>query len=178
MEWNEQRIINACQKQNKEAQKALLQKYRRKFLGICMRYVEDREAAEEILMDAFMAIFQKIKSYKDNTFEAWMKAIVVHKAIDYFRKHKNDPIPTDIEKEQWRVPKRHQNNNLETQDLLFMLATLPKGYRIVFNLFAIEGYSHKEIAKKLNISESTSKTQFFMARKKLQELLLKGGYHG
>jgi len=178
MEWNEQSIIKACQKQSKEAQKCLLDKYKNKFLGICLRYIDNQEAAEEILMDSFMTIFQKIKDYKDKSFEGWMKTIVIHKAIDYYRKHKNDPIVSNIESEEWRAPQKHQNNSLATQDLLNMLATLPTGYKMVFNLFAIEGYSHKEIAEQLGVSVNTSKTQYHKAKLKLQELLKKGGYHG
>jgi len=75
MEWNEQSIIKACQKQSKKAQKTLLLKYKNKFLGICLRYVDNQEIAEEILMDSFMTIFQKIKDYKDHSFEGWMKTI-------------------------------------------------------------------------------------------------------
>ena len=75
MVWNEQSIIKACQKQSKKAQKTLLLKYKNKFLGICLRYVDNQEIAEEILMDSFMTIFQKIKDYKDNSFEGWMKTI-------------------------------------------------------------------------------------------------------
>ena len=171
-------MIEACQKQCKDAQKALLHKYQNKFLGICLRYVDNQEIAEEILMDSFMTIFQKIKLYKENSFEGWMKTIVIHKAIDYYRKHKNDPIISDIETEEWRSPKKHQNNNLEVQDLLQLLKTLPLGYRLVFNLFAIEGFGHKEIAVKLDISENTSKSQYRKAKMKLQEILVKEGYHG
>ncbi|OYT16398.1 MAG: RNA polymerase subunit sigma-70 [Bacteroidetes bacterium 4572_77] len=177
MEWKEQRIIKSCQKQDKKAQKLLLQKYKNKFLGICLRYVNHQEIAEEILMDSFMTIFQKINTYKKNSFEGWMKTIVIHKAIDYYRKHKNDPIITNIDAEQWQAPKKHQENTLETQDLLSLLNTLPTGYRMVFNLYAIEGFSHKEIAAQLNISTSTSKSQLHKAKLKLQESLLKGGYN-
>ncbi|NOR87230.1 MAG: sigma-70 family RNA polymerase sigma factor [Bacteroidales bacterium] len=177
MEWNEKDIIEACKKQNKQAQMALLHKYQNKFLGICLRYVDNQHIAEEILMDAFMAIFQKIKLYQENSFEGWMKTIVIHKSIDYYRKHKNDPIITNIETAEWRAPKKQQENSLETEDLLALLISLPTGYRVVFNLYAIEGYSHKEIAQRLGVSVSTSKTQLHKAKLKLQELITKGGYH-
>lgn len=178
MEWNESEIISACKKQDKQAQMALFQKFHEKFLGICMRYLYKKEIAEEVLMDSFMRIFQKIDQYKTGSFEGWMKTIVIHKSIDYYRSHKNDPLFSDFEKESWRMPEKSNSNHLETEELLQMLNALPHGYRVVFNLYAIEGYKHQEIAKKLGVSESTSKTQYHKARMKLQEALKRGGYHG
>lgn len=178
MEWNQSDIIKACRKQNKKAQKALFQRYSKQFYGLCLRYVNNREVAEEVLMDAFMDIFKNIKKYKTKSFEAWMKSIVVHKSIDYYRKHKNDPMFSDVDTDYAGGLSNPQTNDVEMDELLKMLYTLPSGYRMVFNLFAIEGYQHKEIAKQLGISESTSKTQFLKAKQKLQIIMEKGGYHG
>ena len=178
MEWNESEIISACQKQDKQAQMALFQKFHEKFLGICIRYLYDQQTAEEVLMDAFMRIFEKIEQYQKGSFEGWMKTIVIHKSIDYYRKHKKDPLISDFEKESYWISEKSNGHHLEAEELLQMLNTLPTGYRMVFNLFAIEGYKHQEIAKKLGISESTSKSQYHKARMKLQEELKKGGYHG
>lgn len=178
MEWNQQQIIDACMRQEEQAQMALFQKYKGQFFTLCMRYVSKREIAEEVMMDAFIDIFKSIKNYKEKSFESWMKSIVVHKAIDYFRKHKNDPIFTESE---FLLDKQSQQtpvSKVETDDLLQLLHCLPVGYKMVFNLFVIEGYQHHEIAKQLGISVSTSKTQLLKAKQKLQELLEKGGYHG
>jgi len=129
-------------------------------------------------MDSFMRIFQKIDQYQAGSFEGWMKTIVIHKSIDYYRKHKKDPIFSDLEKESYKYPEKSTGHHLEAEELLQMLSRLPHGYRMVFNLYAIEGYKHQEIADKLNISESTSKSQYHKARMRLQEELLKGGYDG
>ena len=178
MEWSEQRIIKGCKKQSKKAQRILLHRYKDEFFGICLRYVDNEGVAEEILMDAFIAIFKKIYLYKENSFKSWMKTIVIHKAIDYYRKHKNDPYFSNIENEEWRISGKMQENNLETTELLRMLSTLPPGYRLVFNLYVIEGYSHKEISEQLSVTVSTSKTQLKKAKTRLKEILEKGGYYG
>jgi RNA polymerase sigma-70 factor (ECF subfamily) len=178
MEWDQKEMIKACIRQDESAQMALFQKYRGAFFGLCMRYVNNREVAEEVMMDAFIDIFKNIKKYKDKSFESWMKTIVVHKAIDYFRKHKNDPVFSESEYELERQSSQTPYTNVETEDLFKILHTLPAGYKMVFNLHVIEGYQHHEIAKKLGISKNTSKTQLLKARQRLQELLEKGGYHG
>jgi len=178
MEWNEAEIIEACKRQNQQAQIALFHKYRKQYHGLCRRYVNNIEVAEEVLMDAFVVIFKTIKSHKGKSLETWMRSIVIHKAIDYYRKHKNDPVFYEIETELIKKPSEEQYNNVEADDLLKMLHTLPPGYRMVFNLYSIEGFQHNEIAEKLGVSVNTSKTQLFKAKQKLQAMLKKGGYHG
>ena len=178
MEWNLLDIISACKKQDQQAQMALFRYYHEKFYGICLRYLYNTEIAEEVVMDAFMKIFQKIDQYRDGSFEGWMKTIVIHQSIDYYRKHKNDPFFSEIDYELKKTPAPKASQLMEAQELMQMLSMLPTGYRMVFNMYAIEGYQHKEIAKKLGITESTSKTQYLKARKKLQQLLEEGGYHG
>ena len=178
MEWNEAEIIKACERQDQQAQIALFHRYRKQFHGLCRRYVNSEEVAEEVLMDAFMVIFKTIKKLKGKSLTNWMRSIVVHKSIDYYRKHKNDPVFLEIDTALTKKPSRMQNNQAEVNDLLKMLHALPPGYRMVFNLHSIEGFQHKEIAKQLGISVNTSKTQLHKARIKLQAMLEKGGYHG
>ncbi len=177
MEWNEDSVIKACIKGDEQAQLSLFLRYKERFLGLCMRYVNNQQVAEEVMMDAFLDIFKHIKKYKKNSFEAWMKSIVVHKAIDYFRKHKNDPIFTESEFELEHSVVQTPISQVETDYLFQLIHCLPAGYKMVFNLYVIEGYQHSEIAKELNISVSTSKTQLYKAKQKLQALLEKGGYH-
>jgi len=177
MEWNQAKIIEACRKKDKKAQKALFHRYKKQLLGLCMRYVNSREIAEEVLMDAFITVFKKIHTCNIETFEPWLKSIVVHKAIDYYRSHKNDPVFDEIEYVIDKKIETQSAQNLEANELIKMLQHLPIGYRMVFNMYAIEGFQHKEIAKKLNISENTSKSQYRKAKAKLQEILQKGGYH-
>jgi len=177
MEWDQESLINACIRQEEQAQMALFQKYRGQIFGLCMRYVNNKQVAEEVMMDAFLDIFKSIKKYKEKSFESWMKSIAVHKAIDYFRKHKNDPVFSESEFLLEKYSLQMSYSKLETNDLLQLLHCLPAGYKMVFNLFVIEGYQHHEIAEKLGISKSTSKTQLMRAKQKLQEMLKKGGYH-
>lgn len=176
MEWDQKEIIKACIRQDEQAQMALFQRYRGQFFGLSMRYVNNSQMAEEVMMDAFLDIFKGIKKFKKDSFESWMKTIVVHKAIDYFRKHKNDSVFIEseflLEKQISQTP----ITKVETDDLFQLLHCLPAGYKMVFNLHVIEGYQHHEIAKKLGISKNTSKTQLRKAKQKLQELLEKGGY--
>lgn len=178
MEWNLADIIKSCKKQDAQAQLVLFHHYKKQLLGLCIRYVNNREVAEEVLMDAFVIIFKTIKSQKGASFESWMKSIVVHKAIDYFRKHKNDPAFEEIEYVLDKKVEQHQSEQLELDELVKLLQCLPVGYRMVFNLFTIEGFHHHEIAEKLGISVNTSKSQLHKAKLKLQEILQKGGYHG
>lgn len=178
MEWNQAKIIEACKKRDKKAQLALFHRYKKQLLGLCLRYVNSREVAEEVLMDAFISVFKKIHTCNTQTFEPWLKSIVVHKAIDYYRSHKNDPIFDEIEYVLDKKTEQKPADDLEANELIKMLQFLPPGYRIVFNMYAVEGFQHKEIAEKLNISENTSKSQYRKAKARLQEILAKGGYHG
>ena len=178
MEWTEIELIESCKKHDEQGQMALFHKYKKKFLTICLRYVYDKRIAEELLMDSFITIYQKIDLYKEKSFEGWMKTIVIHKAIDYYRKHKKDPVFTNVEEKSYEIAIKTTENNLEAEELMRILTHLPSGYRMVFNMHAIEGYTHSEIAKKLSISVNTSKTQLHKAKRKLQEMLEKGGYNG
>lgn len=178
MEWNQAKIIEACRKKDKKAQKALFHHYKKQLLGLCLRYVNSREIAEEVLMDSFIAVFRKIHTCNTDTFEPWLKSIVVHKAIDYYRCHQNDPIFDEMEYILDKKAETQPAQNLEADELIKMLQHLPAGYRMVFNMYAIEGFQHKEIAEKLGISENTSKSQLRKAKARLQEILEKGGYHG
>ena len=177
MEWDQKAIIEACILQDEQAQMALFHKYRGQLFGLCLRYVNNKQVAEEVMMDAFLDIFKSMKKYKEKSFESWMKSIAVHKSIDYFRKHKNDPVFSEsdflLEKHSSQMP----YSKMETDDLVNLLHCLPPGYKMVFNLHVIEGYQHHEIAKKLGISKNTSKTQLLRAKQRLQEMLKKGGYH-
>lgn len=169
----EQEIILGCLKRKRKAQKILFERYHASLMGICMRYAKNKSEAEDILLMGFTRIFQKIESYSAaGSFEGWLRRIVINVAIDNFRKNKKNYYFENID---------DAGNNVEyadyipdtfaMADILKTVQSLPNGYRIVFNLYAIEGYSHKEIAELLGFSESTSKTQYLKARKKLQSML-------
>jgi RNA polymerase sigma factor (sigma-70 family) len=160
------KTINDCKKGKAKARKLLYEQYHRLLLGICVRYSRDKSEAEDILLDGFMQIFQKIESYAfEGSFEGWMKRIIVHTAIDHFRKNKKENFHLDIDDFQQTASNTTDVlKKMAADDILKIIQQLPPGYRLTFNLFAIEGYSHKEIAERLNISESTSKSQVRKAR--------------
>lgn len=125
-----------------------------------------------MLVVAFTKVFEKIDQYKaEGSFEGWLRRIIVNESLTYLRRNKNMYLETEIEKVDQSPNFSQLENNLEVDDLLKMVGELPTGYRMVFNLYAIDGYSHKEIAEQLEISESTSKSQLSRARVLLQRKL-------
>jgi RNA polymerase sigma factor (sigma-70 family) len=174
--YTENEIIDGCIKKNRNMQKILYDKYASKFYVICLRYVYDKAEADDILQDGFLKIFTNIGQFsREHSLEGWMRRVIVNTAIThykknqkhYFQKELEDINETDIE----------NFNVLDaefTQDeLLQTIQRLAEGYKMIFNLYAIEGYKHKEIAEMLNIDEATSKSQFHRARKIIQEKLTK-----
>lgn len=175
----EKEIIDGCLKRKRRAQKILFEKYHASLMGICMRYSKSKSEAEDVLLMGFTRILKKINTYSGKgSFEGWMKRIVVNIAIDNFRKSNKHYFHESIEETNASLDfADYIPDNLTLEEIMKTIQSLPNGYRIVFNLFAIEGYSHKEIAEALNITESTSKTQFLKARKKLQHMLSGMYYH-
>lgn len=170
----EEAIINACKDNDREAQKMLYAQYSGLFFGICLRYMKDQRDAEEVLTNAFMKIYENIGKFRsEGSFEGWMKRIVVNEALSYIRKNRNMYVEVDIEDHLQESDFSWNQCDLELEDLLRLINNLPSGYRTVFNLYAIEGFSHKEISEKLNISVNTSKSQYSRARMILQEKSLK-----
>jgi RNA polymerase sigma factor (sigma-70 family) len=169
----EQEIINGCLKRKRKAQKILFERYHASLMGICMRYAKNKSEAEDILLMGFTRIFQKIESYSSKgSFEGWLRRIVINVAIDNFRKNKKNYYFETLEDSSFNSEyANYVPDNFALEDILKTVQSLPNGYRMVFNLFAIEGYSHKEIAELLGVSESTSKTQYLKARQKLQSML-------
>jgi RNA polymerase sigma factor (sigma-70 family) len=169
-------ILNGCIEKKPASQKALYSKYAYKMMGVCLRYCTSREEAEDILQDAFIKIFTKITSFKkDGSFEGWIRTIVVRTAIDHFNtnKKKYDELAYEELKEMGDFTYNETLEQISTDELLEMINEMPEGYRIVLNLYAIEGYNHKEISEMLNISEGTSKSQLSRARKHLEIILIK-----
>ena len=163
---DESTLIDDCIKGSSLAQKKLFDKFAPKMLFVCLRYCKDKESAEDVLQDSFIKIFTHLSEYnKDKVLEAWIRRIVVNTALDFLRKNKKESFQVSID-DAFNVFSREENpiEKMNANHLLEIIHAMPKGYRIVFNLFAIEGYSHKEIAELLSISEETSKSQFFRAR--------------
>lgn len=161
-------LISGCLKQDRLAQHQVYKNYGTKVMGICKRYMKDRERAEEVAMNAFILIFQKIEQYKtEGSFEGWILKIAVNSCLMELRKKTNFNLEVSHDDVQLSATNEGltdaYNNDIEA-----MLKTLPEGARIVFNLYAIEGYKHAEIAKQLGISEGTSKSQLYYAKEKLK----------
>jgi len=167
--YSEEDILNGCKKNNRKYQELLYRKYAKKMYGICLSYAGERELAQDILQESYIKVFKKIKEFKEEgSLEGWIRRIVSNTAIDYMRQKSR--IQNHINEKEERTENFEQAKaieNLQIRDLLDQVARLPNGARVVFNLFALEGYTHKEIAKKLNITEGTSKSQFNRARKLL-----------
>ena len=169
----EESLIAGCKKHKQNAQKALYEKYAPVMLSICNRYIKDRLEAEGTMVTAFVKIFERIDQYSgDGSFEGWMKRIMVNESLMYIRRNKNMALSVDIEDVYDSSDFNHMEDHLEAEDLLVLIKELPVGYRTIFNLYAIEGFSHKEIAEQLNISENTSKSQLSRARAQLQKRLI------
>lgn len=168
-------MITACLKNNPRAQKALFEKYSGKLMGVCLRYATDRDEAQDMLQDGFVKIFQKLDSYTgEGSFGGWVHRLMVNTCLDALRKNKAMGFSVEIEKADFQMDGVEDAlSQLRTQDLLRLIQELPDGYRVVFNMFAIEGYAHAEIAESLGISENTSKSQYRKAKFKLQEALHK-----
>ena len=174
MDITENELIRLCKRKNALAQKLLYNTYHSSLLGICLRYGKSKAEAEDILQIGMIRIFKNIGSYSGKgSFEGWMKRIIVNTAIDNFRKNNKFYYHHDIDEingEPYFIS--DISDDLEVKDILNTVQQLPNGYRMVFNLYAIEGYSHKEISGILGISENTSKTQLLKARKSLRKKLL------
>lgn len=172
---NEEEMLLGCQANNENAQKTLFDRYSRIMTGVCMRYADSYEEAQDIVQDAFIKIFKKIETFSGKgSLEGWIRRIMINTALDYLRSIKNERFHVNVDDVDFLLQKKDVIvESLQAKDLLKIIRTLPVGYKTVFNLYAIEGFSHKEIAKQLNISENTSKSQYSRARSLLQKKLEK-----
>lgn len=167
-----EKLIKECQKRNKKAQSELFYLYRDKLFALCLKYCKNVEEAEDNLQDAFITIFKNIQHYKfSGSFEGWMKRITINKAIDRYKKSNLSTLP--INNEILAEPKITSDTiNFTLDELLEFIQRLPDRYRLVFNLYELDDYSHKEIAAMLNISQGTSKSNLHRAKTLLKEYIL------
>ncbi len=170
---NEKQLIEGCKTGNRLAQKELYEMFSRKMMGVCLRYSNDRETARDLLQEGFVKIFMNIEAYSGTgSFEGWMRRIFVNCALEYLRKSDVLREANDLDNSaELAEPDASAVEQLSAQDLMGLIQRLPAGFRAVFNLFAIEGYSHKEIGEMLHITESTSRSQYTRARQLLQRLV-------
>lgn len=170
----EAKLVTALKAEESRAQKVVYERYAGKMLAVCTRYVANKADAEEIMIDGFMRVFQKINQFReDGSFEGWIRRIMVTESLMFLRKHKSWHSEMGIDEMPGEPDYEWAETTLEADDLLRLINQLPDGYRTVFNLYAIEGYSHTEIAEMLGISEGTSKSQLSRARVLLQTNLKK-----
>jgi len=172
-------IIEGCVAGKRSAQSALYRKFSAVMMAICLRYAQSRDEAEDILQEAFLKIFQNIGSYrKEGSFEGWMKRVIINHALNYYRKNRKLPFLEDIEKiNETEIMEENIEHSVShapvsADKLIALIQMLPPGYRLVFNMYVFEEYSHKEISEALNISENTSKTQLLKARRMLRKKLI------
>ncbi len=151
-------------------QRALYQQFARTMLGICLRYLKDTMEAEDVLQIGFMKVFEKLDTFKGGSLEGWMKKIFVRESIDQFRRNKRNVFQYSEEPDaQSAIDLDDVFGNMAAEEIVNQIKSLPEGCRLVFNLFAVEGYSHKEIAELLSISEGTSKSQYARAKELLKD---------
>ncbi len=174
MQISEQEIISGCIQGNRALQKLLYEQYSSKMLGVCMRYAKDRAEAEDMLQEGFIKVFTNISRFKnEGSFEGWIRRIMVFTAINMFkyrtRKFResldtgNDDAPYDD----------HIVEKIAAKEIVALITQMPEGYKMVFNLYAVEGYTHKEIGQILGVAEGTSKSQYARARQYMQQALAK-----
>ena len=168
-------VIESCMQGDVRAQYQLYNLYSKAMYNICFRMTQQQEEAEDLLQESFSYAFSKLGSFRfESSFGAWLKRIVVNTCINHFKKRKVDLVLTDQQNE--TLPDEDQVDyadiKLEVDRVMKALERLPQGYRVVFSLYLLEGYDHKEISEILGITESTSKSQFLRAKLKMKEILM------
>ena len=175
MEMTDKEIVEGCLNNRAEAQKALFDKYSTRMMGLCLRYTGDQEEAQDVLQEGFIKVFQKLNQFSGTgALGGWISTIMVNTALIHLRKKKREGHSTPAD-EEYSLSSKEVGvlSALSAQELMDLVQAMPEGYRTVFNMFAIDGFGHKEIAAHLNISENTSKTQYHKARAYLRRELQK-----
>ena len=169
---SEKELIAKAINNDAAAQRMLYSRYAPKMLSVCRQYIKDLQFAEDTLVNGFVKVFRHLAGFKhEGSFEGWIRRIMIRESISFLRKRQFVVYDDEVfERGQHQVC--IPENDLDIDDIQLLIDQLPDGYRTVFLLFIVEGYKHQEIAKILKISESTSKTQLFRARKILQEKLI------
>ena len=176
MKWSEEQLVKACLEQNPSAQKHLFEFYSKRMMGVCLRYANDYDEAQDVLQMGFIKVFEKLNTFNnEGSLEGWIRRVMVNTALDNIRRNKKNNENIAIEKVDFFIENNEANalDELKAEDLMKIIQQMPTGFRTVFNMYAIEGYSHKEIAEELGININTSKSQYSRARVCLQNLLKK-----
>jgi RNA polymerase sigma factor (sigma-70 family) len=173
-----QTLWEGCMRNDRKQQELLYKMLAPKMLAVCMRYAKDKDEAQDILQEGFIKMFKNMNNYRgEGSLEGWIRRIMVHSAISRYRKAKSTILVDDFAEQNIPVSSSYNDNGLEARDLMNMVQELPTTYRSVFNMYAIEGFSHQEISSKLGMTELLSRTTLYRARtllkNKLNELALR-----
>lgn len=167
---SEKVLIQKARAGNREAQRIIYDQWAPKMMAVCRRYIPDLHYAEDVMIEGFVKVFNHLDQYRsDGSFEGWIRRIMVRQAIDFLRKKQFMVFEEEVP--EYKDHTYASSDFLELEQIEALIDALPEGYRMVFVLYAVEGYKHWEIAEMLGISESTSKSQLFKARKVLQDQL-------
>jgi RNA polymerase sigma factor (sigma-70 family) len=171
---NEQALIQGCLRKEVSAQRELYDRYSPKMLAVCYRYAVNREDAEDMLQEGFVKVFLQIQSFEGRgSFEGWIRRIIVHTCINHLQKNKKFQESLDIVHANGLLTRADAIPSIvQAKQITECIRLLPMGYRTVLNLYAIEGYTHREIAEMLKIEESTSRSQYTRAKNLLENLLI------
>jgi RNA polymerase sigma-70 factor (ECF subfamily) len=168
--YTEAEVIAGCIKGERKYQEILYNMFASKMFSVCLRYANEYAGAEDLLQDGFVKVFKNIEKFRsEGSFEGWIRRIFVNNSIEYFRKKANMYVVQETEALTYEYYDDNAINKLMKDDLMKIIQSLSVGYRTIFNLYVIEGYSHKEIGDMLNITEGTSKSQLARARYLLQK---------
>jgi RNA polymerase sigma factor (sigma-70 family) len=174
---NLEKLIQGCQEGKGKAHSELYKRFSPMLFGVCLRYSSDKAEAEDTLHEGFITIFKKIGQYAfKGSFEGWMRKVVVNHALEKYRKRSKMTTVEDMKVFDGTHSTEDSESDLNAQQLMELINELSPQYKLVFNLYAIDGYNHKEIANMLNISEGTSKSNLARARKILQEKMKDYGF--
>lgn len=168
-------LLQGCLKNNAASQKELYNRYSPKMMAVCYRFAQNREDAEDMLQEGFIKVFSQIHSFRNQgALEGWIRRIIVHTCINHLKKNKRFKESVDlIHASLVKVREESVPSIVQAKQIIECIRLLPLGYRTVLNLYAIEGYSHREISEMLEIEESTSRSQYTRAKQMLEDVLLK-----
>ncbi|MFN8315006.1 MAG: sigma-70 family RNA polymerase sigma factor [Chitinophagales bacterium] len=168
--YSDEQIIAGCRAGDRKYQELLYQRFASKMFTVCMRYAAESNSAQDLLQEGFVKIFKNIEKFRgEGSFEGWIRRIFVNTCLEFVRKKANMYVVQDTETVKVEYHDENALQKLMKEDLMEMIQSLSTGYRTIFNLYVIEGYSHKEIAELLNVTEGTSKSQLARARYLLQK---------
>ncbi len=171
----EQALLAGCLKNDPTSQRELYNRYSPKMLSVCYRFSNNREDAEDILQEGFIKVFTQINGFQNKgSFEGWVRKIIIHTCINFLKRNKKFRESIDLEQATYLATKEETLPSImQARQVIECIRLLPLGYKTVLNLYALEGYSHKEIAIMLEIEESTSRSQYTRAKVMLESILLK-----